>query len=307
MSCSIKMPYMEDTLSEKLYTTEEVANILQVDPESIRRYVRSGELKSLLLGNKFIRIPKQDLDNFINQRKSNFQQLPPVKSGKIWHSPLNVYWHVKKLADRLGQDGLEKHKQYKLIRESQIAAVISLMMFRIRNIPAYVQLYKPDPPDALIMQPSPINKGELDISTLEITQYKGNNNESLFDQLKRTKIKPKINTLSSFYILVVDLWPKIVINEEELKEIRDYLIKNQTPFPVWLVQEKEKHPDTIAELTIVNPEIQKIIINLGESGHIYQKLGVPDVINTKRIGNKNLVRIEKAEKFFDPPWETIGK
>lgn len=305
--CSNIMPCMDDTISEKLYTTEEVAKILQVDPESVRRYVRSGELKSVKLGNKFIRIPKQDLDNFISQRKSALHELPPVKSGKIWHSPLNVYWHIQKLTDKLGQDGLEKQKQYKIIRESQIAAVIALVMFRLRNIPAYIQMYKPDPPDALIMQPSFINKGQLDISTLEITQYRANNNESLFDQLKRTKIGSKINTLSSFYILVVDLWPGIKVNEEEFTQMRDHLVENKTSYPIWVIQEKEKQPDTITELTIVNPELHKITVNIGESAYIYKQIGAPDVIRVRRVGSKNLVRTEKAEKYYKAPWETIGE
>lgn len=296
------MPYME--LDEKLYTTDEVAEILQVDPESVRRYVRSGELKSVLLGNKFIRISKGDLDNFLNQRKSSIQELPPVKAGKIWHSPLNVYWHIQKLTNKLGQDGLMKHKEYKSIRESQIAAVIALVMFRIRNIPAYVQLYKSDPPDALIMQPSPVNKGQADISTLEITQYRGNTNESMLNQLKRRKIKPKTNTFSSFYILVVDLWPNVTVTEQEFAAMRDYLVENNIPFPVWVIQEIEKRPDTIAELTIVNPELHKITINIGESANIYQKMGMPDVIHVRRVGNANLVRTEKAEKYYKAPWES---
>jgi excisionase family DNA binding protein len=52
-----------------LYTTEDVATMLQVDPESVRRYVRSGQLKAVKLGGKFIRIEKIDLDNFIKQQK----------------------------------------------------------------------------------------------------------------------------------------------------------------------------------------------------------------------------------------------
>ncbi len=52
-----------------LYTTEDVAAVLQVDPESVRRYVRSGQLKAVKLGGKFIRIEKIDLDNFIKQQK----------------------------------------------------------------------------------------------------------------------------------------------------------------------------------------------------------------------------------------------
>lgn len=295
--------YLVDTT--KFFTTEDAAEILKVDPESVRRYVRSGELKSVKLGNKFIRIAEEDLKNFINERRTNLQQLPPVlRSGKIWHSPLNVYWHTQKLTQELGQEGLKKHPKYKQIRESQIASVIALIIFRMRNIPAFIQLYKPDPPDALIMQQSPVHKGQLDISTLEITQYLGGE-ESLMDQLKRTKIKPGLKAFSSFYILVVDLWPGITIADSEIEELNKYLMENDTPYPVWIVHEVQRSPDTVAELTFVNPEIHKTRINIGELAHLYQQIGAPNVLNVMRTGNPDLVRTEKAEKNYNAPWETV--
>lgn len=58
------------SLEQRFYTTDEVADILKVDPESIRRYVRQGKLKAVKLGGKFIRIEKKDLDNFINSLKT---------------------------------------------------------------------------------------------------------------------------------------------------------------------------------------------------------------------------------------------
>lgn len=57
------------SFGQEFYTTEDVAKLLQVDPESVRRYVRSGQLKAVKLGGKFIRIEKIDLDNFIKQQK----------------------------------------------------------------------------------------------------------------------------------------------------------------------------------------------------------------------------------------------
>lgn len=58
------------TINEQtFYTTSQVAALLQVDVESIRRYVRSGKLKAVRLGGKFIRIEKKDLDHFIKQQK----------------------------------------------------------------------------------------------------------------------------------------------------------------------------------------------------------------------------------------------
>lgn len=55
---------------QRFYTTEEVAKLLQVDPESVRRYVRSGQLKAVRLGGKFIRIDKDDFNQFIEHLKS---------------------------------------------------------------------------------------------------------------------------------------------------------------------------------------------------------------------------------------------
>ncbi len=56
----------EPSLEQRFYTTDEVAGILKIDPESVRRYVRSGKLRAVKLGGKFIRIEKTDLNNFIN-------------------------------------------------------------------------------------------------------------------------------------------------------------------------------------------------------------------------------------------------
>lgn len=57
-------------LDQRFYTTDEVAKLLQVDPESVRRYVRKGDLKAVKLGGKFIRIDKIDLERFIASLKS---------------------------------------------------------------------------------------------------------------------------------------------------------------------------------------------------------------------------------------------
>lgn len=60
----------ESNLDQRFYTTEEVAKLLQIDPESVRRYVRSGQLRAIKLGGKFIRIEKNDLSQFIQQLKT---------------------------------------------------------------------------------------------------------------------------------------------------------------------------------------------------------------------------------------------
>lgn len=65
-----RVSIIEPSPQQRFYTTEEVATLLQVDPESVRRYVRSGKLKAVKLGGKFIRIDRADLNNFINSLKT---------------------------------------------------------------------------------------------------------------------------------------------------------------------------------------------------------------------------------------------
>ena len=59
----------EPTLEQRFYTTEEVSKLLQIDPETVRRYVRQGDLRAVKLGGKFIRIDKADLNAFIERLK----------------------------------------------------------------------------------------------------------------------------------------------------------------------------------------------------------------------------------------------
>ena len=54
----------------QFYTVQDIAKMLQVHPESIRRWIREGKLKSIHLGGKYIRISHEDLQAFIiNQRR----------------------------------------------------------------------------------------------------------------------------------------------------------------------------------------------------------------------------------------------
>ena len=56
-----------DNEENKLLTVNDVAKILQVSKESVRRYTREGELPSVKLGGKYIRIRQEDLNAFIQE------------------------------------------------------------------------------------------------------------------------------------------------------------------------------------------------------------------------------------------------
>ena len=54
-----------DTKPQTYYTTEEVADLLKVNKESVRRWVRDNKLKAVKLSGKLIRMSQEDLDGFV--------------------------------------------------------------------------------------------------------------------------------------------------------------------------------------------------------------------------------------------------
>lgn len=59
----------DDKNIPKLLTPADVAKILQVGTETVRRYTRSGELKSVRLGGRHLRISSEDLEEFLKNSK----------------------------------------------------------------------------------------------------------------------------------------------------------------------------------------------------------------------------------------------
>lgn len=228
----------------------------------------------------------------------------PVTTGKIWHSPLNVYWHLQKLGKTVTQEEFEKKREYQAMREARVGAVTALALFKLTGKPTYVQLYKPDPPDVLLMQPSKEEKGQMDITLLEITTYVGQPRETLLEQLKRTKAPKGFHKYSENYVIVVNIG---IGFEVDFEPTRKYLNENGVPFPIWTLQEISNFPDTIAELVIVNPNTKKIRVNVGEAAHEFHSLRLPDILNVRRVAKVDNVRIEEAEKYYKAPWESVNE
>jgi len=225
-----------------------------------------------------------------------------ITPNPTWHTPLNVYWHLKKLTDEVGAEAIERERKYQLVREARVGAVVALSMFRRMGKPSYIQLFKPDPPDVILMQQN-MSTGERDITQLEITTFLTDTKEPLVDLIKR-KDPPGTHKYSDNYIVVVNIGKNLTV---DYNPSRDYLNQNDAPFPVWAVQETSAHPDTIAKVTIINPEIHEMEINLGEAAHTLNQVEPFGVIHSKRTGNPLLVRAEMAEKNYAAPWETIGR
>lgn len=225
------------------------------------------------------------------------------KTGNIWHSPYNVYKHLGRLAKAVGQEAIEKEGKYKPVREARIAAVVAAILSQRTRKPAYVQLPKSDPPDAYLMQQSLVKKGQMDITTLEITSYRNNRGETLLDQLKRTKVG-QIQKYSDEYVLVVELLSKEGIDYDA---IREYLNSANIRFPVWTLFGKTVDGSTTAEMVIINPETHQFDVNVGEAVYNLRQQGMLDVVFIKRAGSEKSVRTEPAGEYELPPWEGLIK
>lgn len=54
-------------MDEKFFTTEQVANILQVHPFTILKFIKEGKLKGIKLGRVY-RIKESDIKKFLEER-----------------------------------------------------------------------------------------------------------------------------------------------------------------------------------------------------------------------------------------------
>ncbi len=228
-----------------------------------------------------------------------------VTPGNIWHSPVNVFWHIQKTASTVDQRVFELASKYQPHREAKIGAIISLCMFGRLHKPTYLQLFRPDPPDVILMQQTESKPGDRDLTLLEITSYLGSPKESLLSQLIRSGKTPKgWHKYSEYYILVVSVGVGLTVDYVEL---RDYLNKNETTFPIWTVQDvTDGGPDTLARIVIANPEIYEMTINIGQAVYEFDALKLPGVIRSKRAGSMKSVRAMEGSPDRRAPWETIG-
>lgn len=66
-------------MDEKFFTTEQVANILQVHPFTILKFIKQGKLKGIKLGRVY-RIKESEINKFLEDRMTPGAN--PPKEGK---------------------------------------------------------------------------------------------------------------------------------------------------------------------------------------------------------------------------------
>lgn len=55
-----------------IYSINDLIEMFQFSRKTIRKYIKSGELRAVLIGNQY-RIKKEDLDAFIDSKKKVFE------------------------------------------------------------------------------------------------------------------------------------------------------------------------------------------------------------------------------------------
>lgn len=50
------------------YTTEEVAELLSVDVQTVRKYVREGKIKAIKLNKRMIRIARKEIEYLLGDK-----------------------------------------------------------------------------------------------------------------------------------------------------------------------------------------------------------------------------------------------
>src|SRR3972149_11102860 len=182
------------------------------------------------------------------------------KTDKIWHSPLKTFWAIQDFWGEVQKGVTKSNAEHQLVEEARVAMVVALALFEREGNPIYLQLHRPDPPDAYLMWESQESKGRAVITTLEVTTFfTGRSGEAFIDQIARTKIPGGIPKLTSKDVLAVWLSMDAEVDFEHAKEELNSnpLVK----FPVWTIRDTGNLIDTTAELTIINPEFSQREIN----------------------------------------------
>ena len=60
-------------MPDKMLSVEDIADELGVNPETVRVWIRSGELVALSIGKGY-RISRADLDDFIRRRRTDYKK-----------------------------------------------------------------------------------------------------------------------------------------------------------------------------------------------------------------------------------------
>ena len=230
--------------------------------------------------------------------------MPWVDDNKIWFNPAYIHACCAEIVKERGIDQIKKERNYKKLVESFDLSLTALTLYSLNRdtheLPL-IQIPKKDPPDGYIGQQSIKNPEDFDISVLELTRFEGKNSRTLLKQLLESdKVNPNYNKYGSHYVLLI----KIEDNTHpDYEEVNNFLVKHKINYAVWALEITQSYPDTTAKLTILNPNIQVVEVNIGEVALMYKQQKIAVAYENNRAGSKKRVRKEITnhldKKYFD--------
>lgn len=228
-----------------------------------------------------------------------------INEDNIWFSPIRAFSDYAKIQKEVDQKTIQQASQYMKVMETRAVAILCFALFEANKTPWYLQICQQDPPDALIMRQSPNSIGDDEILGVEVTSYVRNKTgmpqETLLEQLKKTKMFAHYHKYSDHDVILVDLGTRFQPN---VNEIADYMKEIGAPYQVWIIQQVEAFPDTLAEMTICNTQgAYSARINIGEAWHNMVEQKVLGAFRKIRVGSVDKVRVEKGEPITRRPWE----
>ncbi len=76
-------------MAEKMLTVKQVATILGVLPETVRRWIKEGRFRAYRVGKRHIRIREADLETYLASSLATFLASREIKSEDFYYDPDN--------------------------------------------------------------------------------------------------------------------------------------------------------------------------------------------------------------------------
>jgi len=234
-----------------------------------------------------------------------------ITDNPIWFTPTQAYSDYQGEVSRVGLKEVNTLTKYQKIRETRTLAILCLAIFKMTGSPWYLQLVSDESTDGRIMSPISKTPGVPAVGNVEISSYTASSDgrlplDSAIDRLKKTKAPESHHEYGVHDLVVVELGVGIKPNFEE---IAAYLRSINAPYGLWYLQQVElDNPNSIAEVTICNPTVEKFRLDVGEAEHELREQGIRGKYRARRTGDVSkagLIDKSTNEIINGAPWDNM--
>jgi len=221
-----------------------------------------------------------------------------MDNEKIWHTPIKAYSDYLGEVEKHGLDTVLKRKEFQKVRETRALAVLCFAMYMQMGTPWFLQLDQSEATDGRIMRFSPKERGSLELLRVEHTAYMRHNNgelpsKSLLDQLKTSKTFETHHKFDDTTLILVDLGTGMdETTGVDFDAIAAFLQSIKAPYQLWALEEVERDPDTIVQVTLCTPKVARLRLNVGQAWAEHLEKNIRGFFVMQRTAS-----VEKAGKY----------